>query len=331
MTDREHTPSGAEGEGTHSPRAVAERHLRRVGLSAYAARTYIALLALGSGTATDVSDAAEVPRTRVYDAAAELQEWGLVDRKQASPTEFHPVSAETATRRVQRELNDLTAELSTALSALEPARRRERASGVWTVRGREAVTDRVVEFVSAAESEIVFASVASLVTDEILAALRAAADRGVAVRFAGLSPAVERRVTEAVPSAEAFESLWTGADTPAGRLLAVDGQRTLVSVLPEGERTDAGGGTDDDGGDIDNDRGGADDDGSDGSVPLASTVGATPEETAIWGSGDDNSLVVVLRAVFTWRLGDGDSPERGSTEGDSAERGPPESGPGQSE
>ena len=29
------------------------------------------------------------------------------------------------------------------------------------------------------------------------------------------------------------------------------------------------------------------------------------DETAIWGSGDTNSLVVVLKAMFTWQL-DGD-------------------------
>ncbi|MFC7216181.1 hypothetical protein ACFQO4_19140 [Saliphagus sp. GCM10025334] len=26
------------------------------------------------------------------------------------------------------------------------------------------------------------------------------------------------------------------------------------------------------------------------------------KETAIWGAGDRNSLVVVLRAIFSWRL-----------------------------
>ncbi|MEZ3145669.1 helix-turn-helix domain-containing protein [Halobaculum sp. MBLA0143] len=77
---------------------------------------------------TDVSDAAEVPRTRVYDAAAALRERGLAERERASPTEFHPVSAETATRRAQREPNDPTVELSTALGALEPGRRDSRGA-----------------------------------------------------------------------------------------------------------------------------------------------------------------------------------------------------------
>ena len=31
-------------------------------------------------------------------------------------------------------------------------------------------------------------------------------------------------------------------------------------------------------------------------------VGKQTDETAIWGAGENNSLVVVLRALFTWEL-----------------------------
>jgi hypothetical protein len=31
-------------------------------------------------------------------------------------------------------------------------------------------------------------------------------------------------------------------------------------------------------------------------------------ETAIWGSGETNSLVVVLRAIFTWKLEETETP-----------------------
>lgn len=255
--------SDADDERDH--RAVAEQTLKRLGLSAYAARTYAALLALGSGTAAEVSDAAAVPRTRVYDAAEELREWQLVEIEQASPTEFHPVSAETATRRVERELRGWTNDLSSALAALEPTRRRERAPGVWTVRGREAVSDRVREFVAAADEEVIYATAAELVTEPVLAELRVAAGRGVSVRLAGSSAAADRRLADAVPSAGSFDSPWTQADTPVGRLLVVDGCRTLVSVRT-GDPTQPG--------------------------------DADHVERAIWGSGGQNDLVVVLGTVF---------------------------------
>ena len=66
-------------------RSTAVEQLRALGLSTYAARTFVALVSLGEGTAQDVSDIADVPRTRVYDAVDELRDHGLVDVKQSSP------------------------------------------------------------------------------------------------------------------------------------------------------------------------------------------------------------------------------------------------------
>lgn len=73
-----------------------------------------------------------------------------------------------------------------------------------------------------------------------------------------------------------FESLWTAADLPAGRLLLADDEAALVSVCA--------------------------DENGDQSGPRS--------ETAIWGAGETNSLAVVLRAMFTWRLRNGDGGER---------------------
>jgi predicted transcriptional regulator len=192
------------------PREVAVDRLRALGLSAYAARTYVALVALSEGTATDVSETVDVPRTRVSDAAEELRERGLVDVRQSTPRRFRPVSTETTGRRFQREYADHV--------------------------------------------------------ETLTAALRAASERGADVRLAEMSPASTRRVREAVPDATPFESLWHWSDTPAGRLLLADERRTLVSVLVNGSATDG-----------------------------------PRDETAIWGSGPENGLVVVLRALFGWQ------------------------------
>lgn len=252
-------------------RAEAIEALEEFGLSAYAARTFVALTGLGSGTAKDVAEVSDVPRTRVYDAVEELSDMGLVDVQHASPKEFWPISADTTGRKFDREFRQRSAALTGALSEMEPIDRREEQEGVWTVTGETSVTDRVVEFFDGAEEEIVYMTVESLLTDDLLERLRDAADRGVSVRLAGSSPAVQERIQETVPGAEVFESLWVWSDTPAGRLMMVDDERTLISVVTEGPEERRGG---------------------------------SPYETAIWGSGEYNSLVVVLRAVFTWRLDD---------------------------
>jgi len=251
------------------PQTVAIEQLEQFGLSAYAARTFVALSSLGTGTARDISQVSEVPRTRVYDAIDELHERGLVDILQSSPKQFWAISGETASRTLEHELRHRTELLRTALSELEPVERRAEQRGVWTVDGQTAVTERVLEFFDSAEEEIVYMSVEDLLTEDLIEGLRAAAERGVSISLAGVSTEVQERIQDEIPGATMFESLWVWSDTSAGRLMMVDGRKTLVSALVNG--TDAS-----------------------PSDPRS--------ETAIWGEGDTNSLVVVLKAIFTWRL-----------------------------
>ena len=251
------------------PQSVAIEQLERFGLSAYAARTFVALASLGTGTARDVSQVSKVPRTRVYDAIDELHDRGLVDILQSSPKQFWAISAETASRTFEHELQYRTELLRTALSELEPIEQRSEQRGVWTVDGQPAVTERVLEFFANAHDEIVYMTVEDLLTDDLIDGLSEAADRGVSIKLAGVSTEVQERIQDDIPGATMFESLWVWSDTAAGRLMMVDGEKTLVSALVNG--TDA--------------------------------IPADPRsETAIWGEGDTNSLVVVLRAIFTWRL-----------------------------
>ncbi len=260
------------------PTSVAAEQLEQFGLSAYAAQTFVALASLGSGTARDVSRVSEVPRTRVYDAIDELHDRGLVDVQQSTPKRFYAISAETASRMFEKELQHRTDILRTALSDLEPVDQQTEQRGVWTVRGERAVTERVLEFFESAQEEIVYMTVEDLLTEDLIEGMSEATDRGVSLELAGISPAVQKRLQDEIPGATMFESLWVWSDTAAGRLMMVDGQKTLISALVNG----------------------------DDASPSDPRV-----ETAIWGEGTRNSLVVVLKAIFTWRL---DADETGRTD-----------------
>jgi len=219
------------------PRAAAIEQLDEFGLSTYAARTFVALVSLGTGTAKDVSQVSEVPRTRVYDAIDELHGQGLVDIQQTSPKEFWAISPGTTARKFEREMDYRTSTLQTALDELEPIQRSEEQRGVWTVEEQSAVTDRVLEFVNDADDEIVSMTVEELLTEDVIDAHRQAAKRGVTISLGGVSPDVQERIQDEIPGVDLFESLWVWSDTPAGRLMMVDESRTLVSVLVNG--TDA--------------------------------------------------------------------------------------------
>lgn len=101
------------------PRAEAVSQLEALGLSAYAARTFVALVDLGTGTAKSVSDTVDVPRTRVYDAVEELDEWGLVSVEESTPKRFQAVPPGIARELFEREYVDRITSLERALVAVE--------------------------------------------------------------------------------------------------------------------------------------------------------------------------------------------------------------------
>jgi sugar-specific transcriptional regulator TrmB len=70
--------------------------LRELGLSNYEARVFVALQRLGSGTAQEVSQVSDVPRSQVYGAADDLAARGLLEVVESSPKAFRPVDLSTA-------------------------------------------------------------------------------------------------------------------------------------------------------------------------------------------------------------------------------------------
>lgn len=244
--------------------------LQEFGFTEYESYTFVYLLRLGGGTAKDVAALGHIPRTRVYDAVEALHEAGLVDIKYDSPQEYTPVSRETAVRSLDLQRQNTIAELAELFAELEPVEDHSEEFGVWTVTGREAVASRALEFVDDADDEIVLMTVDELLSDDHLARLEAATERGVDVHIGGVSPTVRERIEHRIPSATFFETLWEWSEVGAGSVLVTDERTALVSVLLDDETQEG------------------------------------PNETAIWGTGERNSLVVVLRAIFTYRLHDDD-------------------------
>lgn len=258
-------------ESSDAPRTVAIDHLESLGLSAYAARTFVTLVSLGEGTARDVSDASDVPRTRVYDAIEELRSHGMVDLQHSTPKRFWAVSTETVGRHFEQSYVHRVNVLRESLDALESTTRSEEQRGVWTVTGRDSVSERTIEFIDSASDELAYMTVKGLLTEDVSEALQRAGRRGVEIHLAGLSQTGKEDIQEDVPQAELFDSMWTWSETPAGRLLMVDREKTLVSVLTPNDSD-------------------------------SRDIATAEDETAIWGTGTHNGLVIVLKAMFTWQL-----------------------------
>jgi len=143
--------------------------LKRLGLSEYESKVFIALQRLGVATARDVYRHTDVPRSQVYGAAETLEQRGLVEIQQSKPMEYRPVSLEEA-RELLRERFEEEQEM--AFDYLERAREEspredEEREDFWTVKGQSTIDSRIEEILSEADDRVVFITTHDeLVNDE---------------------------------------------------------------------------------------------------------------------------------------------------------------------
>ena len=217
--------------------------LRDLGLKEYEARCFVALTRMPHGTAKAVSDTADVPRTRVYDAVDQLQAYGLVDVQHSSPQQFRAIPVDKAVTLLRRDFDQQFDDLQHALDALDPVGgdALQDQDNVWTTVGDPSVTNRAIGFIDDADEEIVMVLDgigADSVSDRLAERLRAAANRGVTIYIGALTESTYEQVTAAVPEARTFESglEWLqpqteGENERIGRLLLVDRAALLLSSI----------------------------------------------------------------------------------------------------
>lgn len=249
--------------------------LQEVGLTEYEAKCFVALSRIPSGTARDVSQVVDVPRTRVYDLAESLQERGLVEIQDGTPREFRAVSTDLAIRKLRRTYNDHLDAAAEALRAASTPDIEESSSGVWRVEGQENVIERG-QYVSArAESELfgLFTDVAEF-RDDCFRQAQRAIDRGVTVVLGSPDEALRAELRERFPEA----IIWR----PSSDWQTLERDGSQVSRLVMADRT----------------------------IVMLATLnrnGSDREETAIWGEGTDSELVLLCRELVGSKLDDLDA------------------------
>jgi len=180
-----------------------------LGLSSYEDRAYRALLALGSGTAREVSEESEVPMGRIYDALNGLTSRGLVREQTAGePKRYAPVEPGTAVDRlIDARREELRAEIESyeasrdalveRLGSLDGDSRRfwtatvgpeESAALLWE--RLETADDRIVVVAAHVPPQLDHGDVGARTLDRLLRAL----DRGVGVTVL-LAPSVFEAMT----------------------------------------------------------------------------------------------------------------------------------------
>jgi len=202
--------------------------LEDAGLSPYRAEAYVALLRLGTASASDVSDASDVPTPRVYDVVRDLEDQGYVET-------YDQGSLRARAHDPADVFEDLRGQAQQFERAAEEVEKRREQPDPETTRASivkrfGTVFDRAETFVEAADSRIPLSATPDHV-EALRPALVAARDRGVSVHVS----------THTCPDADAPPaSLFEGACTearhrpiPAPFVALVDRERTCFAHHPD--------------------------------------------------------------------------------------------------
>jgi len=208
--------------------------LADLGLTSYEAQVFVALQKLGVGSASDVADACEVPRSQVYGTAEKLEQRGLVDVQQSTPIQFCPIDLDEARRRLRRRYEHRE---TRAFDYLETVREEhspdEQQEHVWTVTGRESVTSRATRLVGEATESVRYLVGEESSDGAVAGELVAAAERGVAVTVVSTAESVLAAFDDGPVRTRRFPPERAANDPQAGRVLIIDGETLLLSIERE--------------------------------------------------------------------------------------------------
>ncbi|ADB59647.1 transcriptional regulator, TrmB [Haloterrigena turkmenica DSM 5511] len=246
--------------------------LQDLGLQEYEARCFMALNKLPNGTAKEIHEISDVPRTRVYDAIRVLESQGLVEVQHSSPQRYRSVEITEATRILRERYNDRIDTLERYLEQtdVEEAGDDDHLQEIWSLSGHEAIESRTLELIGNAESEIALLVVDDDVLSEALFdGVQQAIQRDLTVVIGGQTPATTTTLKTRLPETSVFETEmeWlTGSELDAevaiSRILLVDQETLLIGTY----------------------------------YPAA---GGEAKEQAVFAKGLQNGVVVLLRRLVT--------------------------------
>lgn len=210
--------------------------LKQLGLTTYEARVFLALQKLGSASASEISKVADVPRSQVYGAAENLEDRGLVEIQQSTPTVYRPVPLEEARTRLLDRLAETGSETFDYLDSVHATESEtERSQAIWLVRGGDAVTSRVTELAEIAEERLLYAvSDPSLLDEAVLEVLADKRQEGLEVLVSSANRSVREAAreegfdTHAIPQER-------DPDVSTARVLLADETTMLLSVFSSTE------------------------------------------------------------------------------------------------
>jgi sugar-specific transcriptional regulator TrmB len=225
--------------------------LRRLGLTEYEARIYLALVRMGPKKASEVSYFGQVPRTKTYGAIRELERKGLLRIIPGKPELYAPAGPSehllpvvTKLNREVKESEEIVQSLAVLYESSKYTKQYaipEDAKEFWRIDGRKDILRKLTEIIGDATKSINYAtSVWGLVRaykahSEVL---EEAKNRSVIVRL--LSPISSENSAVAKEFAEVIELRQIDKPFSANFVSVDERQLVVMESRPDDLKTDRG-------------------------------------------------------------------------------------------
>ncbi len=129
--------------------------LSRFGLSEYESRAYIALVALGTSSATFVAEVAQIPRTSAYKVMDALEAKGFAKSKQGRPRSFSAEDPSEVSKRLVSDTEQVFSKVSRYRDLLS---QRGVPQLVYTIMGKPRVLEKIGEMLDKSERSFVMST-----------------------------------------------------------------------------------------------------------------------------------------------------------------------------
>ncbi|MBI4448538.1 TrmB family transcriptional regulator [Candidatus Woesearchaeota archaeon] len=220
--------------------------LKDFGLNSYESKLWTALLSRGVSTAGELSDIANVPRSRSYDVLESLERKGFIITKLGKPIKYIAVQPSAVVERVQKKIVEDAEKQHNAIESLKGSEiltelqllhskgieMIEPAELTGAIRGRTNITDHMETMIKHAEKSVVLiTSEEGLVRKSELFRAILSKPKHKNVRVTVLAPITK----SSQKAADALRDIATVKHTPEslGRYLLVDGREVLFMLMPE--------------------------------------------------------------------------------------------------
>ncbi|MBN2422542.1 TrmB family transcriptional regulator [Candidatus Woesearchaeota archaeon] len=220
--------------------------LKDFGLNTYESKLWTALLSRGVSTAGELSDIANVPRSRSYDVLESLEKKGFVVMKLGKPIKYIAVPPGEVVERVKKRVKNEAEQREKQLEELNASNILEELSLLYnqgidlieptdlagSVRGRENLYNHMESMIKRAEKQVhLMTSAAGLKrkTKNLLRSLKKAKERGVKITVSAPVPAQDMITYSKL---QEIANLTVQKETQA-RFLIVDNKEILFMLTDD--------------------------------------------------------------------------------------------------